>query len=120
MISDTQVHSPRQLSDALAWLAEHGTNGKVLAGGTDLMVFLNARSLTALRYLDIWRLDELRGIADDGDNIRIGALTTYTEIIQSPLLGKLAPILREASLTVVAGGRHAAGLTGVRCCARGW
>lgn len=64
------------------------------------MVALNARSLDAREFIDIWRLDELRGIDDEGETIRIGALTTYTQLIKSPLVRLSVPALVEASRTI--------------------
>ena len=50
--------------------------------------------------LDLWRLDELRGIALDGDALVLGALTTYTEIRRSPLCREHLPALVEAAATI--------------------
>lgn len=106
MISQTSsqilptAHSPRSLPEAYAALAEGGRVLKVIAGGTDLMVLMNAHQLAARDFLDIWRVDELRGIASEGDTIRIGALTTYTEIIRATLVQQHAPALVAASRTI--------------------
>src|SRR5215471_15312009 len=100
MISDIKVHTAKRLEDAYSWLAEYGATGKILAGGTDLMVYLNARSFIAPPYLDIWRLRELRYIKDEGDSILLGAMTTYTDIINSPIVRQHAPILVDAAKTV--------------------
>jgi len=100
MISDIKVHTAKHLEDAYSWLAEYGANGKILAGGTDLMVYLNSRSFIAPAYLDIWRLRELRYIKDEGDSILLGALTTYADIISSPTVREHVPILVDAAKTV--------------------
>jgi xanthine dehydrogenase small subunit len=100
MIADIKVQSVKRLREAYSWLDEFGGSGKVLAGGTDLMVYLNARSLMMPAYLDIWRLEELRTIEDEGNSILLGALTTYTDIIKSSIVGQYAPILVDASRTV--------------------
>src|SRR3954466_10324448 len=100
MIGDIKVQSVRRLREAYSWLDEFGATGKVLAGGTDLMVYLNARTFIAPSYLDIWGVTELRGIEDEGNSILIGALTTYTDIIKSSVIGQYAPMLIEASQTV--------------------
>ena len=92
--------SPRILSEAYEALAERGSALKIIAGGTDLMVLMNAHQLDASEFLDIWRVDQLRGIVDEGDAIRIGALTTYTEIIRSALVQQQAPALVAASRTI--------------------
>jgi CO/xanthine dehydrogenase FAD-binding subunit len=52
------------------------------------------------RILDLWRLDELRGIAVDGDAVSLGALTTYTEIRRSALCREHLPALVEAAATI--------------------
>jgi xanthine dehydrogenase small subunit len=94
------AQSPRTLSEAYSALAERGSVLKVVAGGTDLMVLMNAHQLDAREFLDIWRVDELRGISDERDTIRIGALTTYSEIIRSALVQRYAPGLVAASRTI--------------------
>lgn len=92
--------SPTSLREAYEIMAERGAKAKIIAGGTDLMVLMNSRLLDASEFIDIWRLDELRGIADEGETIRIGALATYTQLIQSPLIRQFCPALVEASRTI--------------------
>jgi xanthine dehydrogenase small subunit len=94
------AYSPSTLDEVYAALAERGGALKIIAGGTDLMVLMNARLLDAADFLDIWRVDELRGIADEGDRLMIGALTTYTQLIRSPLVERHAPALVAASRTI--------------------
>src|SRR5512145_3324091 len=92
--------TPTSLDEAYELLAERGRRAKIIAGGTDLMVALNAKSLDAREFIDIWRLNELRGIDDEGETIRIGALTTYTQLIRSPQIRLGVPALVEASRTI--------------------
>ncbi|HKE04421.1 MAG TPA: FAD binding domain-containing protein, partial [Blastocatellia bacterium] len=92
--------APTSLDEAYELLAERGPEAKIIAGGTDLMVSLNARPLDASEFIDIWRLNELRGISDEGETVRIGALTTYTQLIKSPLIQLSLPTLVEASRTI--------------------
>ena len=100
MIYDPTVVAPTSLEEVYELLAERGPRAKIIAGGTDLMVALNAKSLAAREFIDIWRLNELRGIDDEGETIRIGALTTYTQLIRSPLIQLSVPTLVEASRTI--------------------
>src|SRR5215470_482317 len=100
MIYDLTVVAPTSLEEVYELLAERGRRAKIIAGGTDLMVGLNAKSLAAEEFIDIWRLNELRGIDDEGETIRIGALTTYTQLIKSPLVQLSVPALVEASRTI--------------------
>lgn len=100
MISSLAVQTPRTLSEAYDLLLKQQGRIKVLAGGTDLMVSLNARVEVHSAYLNIWPLQELRGITETADAIRIGALTTYAQIIRSPLLQQHARLLCEAAKSV--------------------
>ena len=70
-------------------------------GGTDLMVQITGElGEPPERVLDIWHLDELRGIRVEGDALVLGALTTYTEIRRSPLVAEFLPALAEAAATI--------------------
>jgi CO/xanthine dehydrogenase FAD-binding subunit len=95
------VQSPRSLADAYRLLTDGGSAWRPVAGGTDLLVQITGElGPPPDRVLDIWGLDELRGINLDGDELVIGALTTYTELRQSALVGELLPALAEASATI--------------------
>lgn len=100
MAFDLTVFSPTSLDEVYELLARHGSHAKIIAGGTDLMVLMNARQLAARRFIDIWGLNELRGVSDEGETIRIGALTTYTQLIKSPGIQHHIPALVEASRTI--------------------
>lgn len=100
MSFDPTVQSPATLVEAYALLSATGRSMKVIAGGTDLMVLMNAHMLDAAEFLDIWRLDELRGISDEGDALRVGALTTYTQLIRSESIQRHVPALVAASRTI--------------------
>jgi CO/xanthine dehydrogenase FAD-binding subunit len=94
--------SPTRLEAALALLADgDGAPWRPLAGGTDLMVQLAGEIGRAPeRVLDIWGLDELRGIAIEGHTLVIGALTTYTDLRRSPVVAEMLPVLSEAAATI--------------------
>ena len=95
------VESPRSLADAYVLLTDGGAAWRPVAGGTDLLVQLTGElGPPPDRVLDIWGLDELRGINLDGDELVIGALTTYTELRQSALVSELLPALAQASATI--------------------
>jgi CO/xanthine dehydrogenase FAD-binding subunit len=71
-----------------------------LAGCTDIYVLLNAGQLKARRFLNLWRLNELRGIATREGVLRLGALTTYRELIESADVARHLPMLIDASRQV--------------------
>jgi carbon-monoxide dehydrogenase medium subunit len=85
----------KSVDDALSLLAQYGSGAKVIAGGQSLLPLLKLRVAAAERLVDIGRLSELRGIRDWEGGIAIGALTTYREVLESPLT-KRFPILGEA------------------------
>jgi CO/xanthine dehydrogenase FAD-binding subunit len=95
-ISPLALRQPRSLRDALRMLRDEGPLTP-LAGCTDVYVGLNFGTLRDQRFLSIWGLDDLRGIDVRKDLLRIGALTTYTEIIRSPLVRRRLPMLVAAS-----------------------
>jgi hypothetical protein len=68
-----------------------------MAGCTDLYVSLNFGTLSATRFLDLWRLPTLRRIAMRDGMLSIGALATFTEILQSPLVRRRLPMLVAAA-----------------------
>jgi CO/xanthine dehydrogenase FAD-binding subunit len=94
--------SPTRLESAYALLADaSGPPWRPLAGGTDLLVQVTGElGEPPERILDIWALDELRGIGVEGDALVIGALTTYTELRRSPILAEFEPALVEAAATI--------------------
>ncbi len=91
------LQRPRSLKAALAMLAVEPTLTPI-AGCTDVLVGLHLGTTDKRQFIDIWGLDELRGIgAGRAGGVRIGALTTYSEIIASPLLRKRVPMLVAAA-----------------------
>ncbi len=92
------VHIPRDLAHALELRAAH-PEAMPLAGCTDVMVFIEAGAIDPPEFLDLWGLDELRGIDATDGGLSIGALVTYSELIESAEVNALAPILVEASRT---------------------
>ncbi len=88
--------TPASLDEALALLAaDHSV--RPFAGGTDLMVQLEAGQLPAARYVSLWGLAELRGITEAAEAVSIGALTTYTDVRASDLLAREYPLLLRAA-----------------------
>ncbi len=100
MPAEPPVASPASLSEALSLLAE-ADGWRPIAGGTDLMVQITGElAPPPERVLDLWRLDELRGIDVAEDVLTLGALTTYSEIRRSELCQEHVPALVEAAATI--------------------
>ena len=93
------IESPRRLAEAYALLAERPL--RPVAGATDVLVQAGGNLESWPEpLLDIWQLDELRGIDRDGDALVLGALTTYTDLRRSRLVATLLPALAEAAATI--------------------
>ena len=88
---------PKALQDALSLLAEAGDDAQLIAGGQTLLATLNMRLSEPSVLIDITDLAELKGITLVGDQLRIGALVTHTEIEDSELIAKHAPLLKAAA-----------------------
>jgi carbon-monoxide dehydrogenase medium subunit len=87
---------PDRLEAAIAFLAEHRDEAKVIAGGQSLVPMLAFR-LAAPRFLvDIVSIAELKGIATDAGGIRLGALTRWRDIERNEQLQRAHPLLVEA------------------------
>ena len=93
------LERPRSLKAALSILA--GDPALVpIAGCTDVYVSFQFGTMQQQRFIDLWPLDELRGIRVKADTLRIGALTTYTELIESKVVNTRLPMLVAASREV--------------------
>jgi CO/xanthine dehydrogenase FAD-binding subunit len=92
-----QLASPSTLSEALELLSFSNGAWKPFAGGTDLMVLLEASKLPHKNYVNIWNLKELGGIEVRDDQITVGALTTYTDVQSHKVLREEFAMLCQAA-----------------------
>jgi CO/xanthine dehydrogenase FAD-binding subunit len=91
------METPRDLAAALERMAAEPGVWRAFAGGTDLMVLLEAGKLPHKRFLNIWNLGELRGIAVTAEHVTLGALTTYAEVQRHEILAREFPLLCRAA-----------------------
>ena len=96
-IPNYQLTTPASLADALTLLNTEPGIWKPFAGGTDLMVLLEAGKLAHRNYVNIWGLDELRGIEATDTHVTLGGLSTYTEVQANPILRREFPMLCQAA-----------------------
>ncbi len=94
------LYTPKLLQEALEMLEESPGTWVPLAGGTDLMVRFADGMLPRGKYINIWGISELKGIRDEGEEISIGALTTFTELCEHALIQKHLPLLGQAAKEV--------------------
>ena len=88
---------PKALQEALSLLEQGGDDAQLIAGGQTLLATLNMRLSEPMVLIDITDIAELKGISVVGNSLRIGALVTHTEIEDSELVAKHAPLLKAAA-----------------------
>jgi CO/xanthine dehydrogenase FAD-binding subunit len=96
-IPSYDLRIPGSLSEALALIAREPEVWRPFAGGTDLMVLLEAGKLSHRKFFSVAGLGDLRGIEAQAEHITLGALTTYTEIRKHDALRQDFPLLCAAA-----------------------
>ena len=96
-----QLLRPKTLDEAIALMAKHDGEVKVVAGGTDLLPSMKQKLFTPPYVLDLRGISELRGIRNTpGDGVEIDALTTLSALEHSPLIRKDYSVLYQAAKAV--------------------
>ena len=85
-VADSAAH-------ALALLAEHGEDAKLLAGGHSLLPLMKLRLARPATLIDLGRVSGLSGVRDAGDHLAVGALTRHHELEHDPVARQSCPIL---------------------------
>jgi len=88
--------APTSIQDALAALAEHGDDAKIIAGGQSLLPVLRMRLNAPEMVIHLGKIDSLRAARDDGDAIVIGAMTTHHDVLHDPLVNEHAALIAKA------------------------
>lgn len=88
--------APASVDEALALRAEHGADATVLAGGTFLGILVNQGLVAPSAYLSLGRVAALRAIDVGGGELRLGAMTTHSEVERSELVRAGWPVLARA------------------------
>lgn len=86
---------PESVEQAIALLAEHGGEAKVVAGATAITIMLRQRLIAPTALVSLGRIDGLREIREDDGAIVLGALVTHREVERSALVRRRIPILAE-------------------------
>jgi carbon-monoxide dehydrogenase medium subunit len=88
------------VDEAVAAMAEHGDEAKVLAGGHSLLPMMRLRLAVPEVLVDIGRIDELRGVREDGDHLAIGAATTHHDVVTNDLVRQHCGVLSEVAASI--------------------
>jgi CO/xanthine dehydrogenase FAD-binding subunit len=92
-----ELVAPENLGAALEMLAREPGVWRPFAGGTDLMVLLEAGKLPHRKFVSIWKFPELRQIEARPESVAVGALTTYTEMQRNEISQREFPLLCRAA-----------------------
>jgi aerobic carbon-monoxide dehydrogenase medium subunit len=93
-------HRPTSVKEAVGLLGSLGEDARAIAGGHSLIPMMKLRLASPAHLIDLAGVADLKGIREDGRDVVIGAMTTQHELIESDLLARKIPILRETSLLI--------------------
>jgi carbon-monoxide dehydrogenase medium subunit len=91
---------PTTVEEALQAIAEGGEDVKVMAGGQSLIPVMRLRLAAPETVVDLTRVEGLRGVREEGDQLVIGAMTTHAAVLTDPLLARYGQLLVQATETV--------------------
>lgn len=91
--------APATVQEALDALTS-SDDAKVIAGGQSLMPVLRMRLNAPELLVDLRRIEDLRGISEEGDHVVVGAMTTYQDLLDSPVVHEHLALLAEATQTI--------------------
>lgn len=98
---DFEFVEPQSIAEASQMVASHGDRGRMLAGGTALMLVLRQRMVSPSHIISLAKIRELRGIAyDQREGLRIGALTVHAELARSSVVRLHFPMLADMASRV--------------------
>jgi len=92
-----ELHEATSYEDAAALLSRYSPDVRLLAGGTDVLVELKNNGHNINHLVSLERIETMHGITEESNGLRIGALTTISEIDDSPLIGGAYEIIRDAA-----------------------
>lgn len=93
-------HAPTNLEGVLKVLEQEQQDAYFIAGGTDIMIQMERKFVQPKTLINLKSVSELNYIREDGDTIRVGATTTFTELERSLLINQYAKVLAKAASEV--------------------
>ena len=101
-VPDVQLHESATLEEATELMSRYEPNARFIAGGTDVLVDLESGRCGIDHLIPISRIGNLCGVLNSPDGLRIGAVTTITELIRSPLFREACPAILDAAWQMAA------------------
>jgi len=93
-------YAPERIEELLNILADNEGKAKVIAGGTDYVIGMQEGKINTKNIVALHKIQELKGIHMRGDTLVLGAMTTFTELVKSPLIREKAFVLAQAASMV--------------------
>ncbi len=95
-----EYHLPNSIGEALDLLKRYDEEAKLLAGGHSLIPVMKLRLASPKALIDMRKISDLKGIREDEDGLRIGAMTTYRELETSEIIRRSAQVIAETIPTI--------------------
>jgi len=93
-------HTATTVDEAIALLQQYGDEAKVLAGGHSLLPTMKMRLAQPGHLVDIGRISGLSYIREDSGAVAVGAMTRYSTIMRSDVVGKYFALLPEGTALI--------------------
>ncbi|CAB4641657.1 unannotated protein [freshwater metagenome] len=91
---------PKSVDEAVAALTAGGEDSKVITGGQSMLPLLRLRLAAPSILVDCARIDEMKGVKDNGDSVTIGAATTHWDVLHNDIVKTHVKLLADATATV--------------------
>lgn len=91
---------PKSVDEAVAALKAGGEDSKVITGGQSMLPLLRLRLAAPSILVDCARIDEMKGVKDNGDSVTIGAATTHWDVLHNDIVKAHVKLLADATATV--------------------
>ena len=111
-----EYHSASSIGEAVALLSEYRGQVKVVAGGTDLIPNMKHRLFTPAHLVGLKAIPDLDCIAEEGEEILLGAMCTMAQLARDPLVGKVLPSLADAAAQIAGPQLREVGTLGGNLC----
>lgn len=85
-MKEFSFYGPKSVDECLGILSAQEGSVQIIAGGTDVLVDMKSGWITADTIVDISQLKDLKYIREEGNYLHLGALTTFTDLLDSPLI----------------------------------
>ena len=94
-IRDFEYKRPSSTEEALSLLGDHGTDAKIAAGGTDLLVLMKKKMVCPRMVIDLSAVSELRFVKEMEDGLHVGPMATLSDLLDFPPLERNYGVLKE-------------------------